>query len=228
MASSVWNSGGGAPQDAYSYARSLAVAALGLPAEQMLFHFDPYFLLGDAGKVVVAGGSASRSGQIQALRLATGASAGSAIALVDGATAAEPQSIVAGATKKFWIGMLMGLSVAPPVVSGDLAGFYGQLSGTTRMIIGARGASSLTNFVAFGDTGGTIDSGLAFDATRRLHQFWRDGTTGNYQIDSLPKVQGDIRPSTNITSRLIVDNTGSGAVDLQAEFVWRAIAVAKE
>lgn len=131
----------------------------------------------------------------------------------------------AGATKKIWVGAYMSLNTA--VAAGENLFVGSQDSaGTDRLIIGARGSSSTTNFVAHGDTGGAIDSTIALDTNKHLHQFWRDGATGNYKIDTNATVQGDVRPST--TSAPVAKVVNASVNSRTMTVVWAAWAAERE
>lgn len=220
------NSGGSSSaSDWDAYARGLASTALGVSSDQLLFKFFPVGITGPNAMTQVAAGTAARVLNTQGLRMSTGG-AGTLIYLSH-YEASMTNLVVAGAAKKFWVGSMMKLNQAT-IAAGELLG-CGTLGFATNenCIMGARGSSSLANFVCWADAGagGFINSGLALDTTRRLHQFWRDGTTGNYKIDALATVQGDVRPSVDsagcITAR-------SGAVSRDVTFTWWAVAAPLE
>jgi hypothetical protein len=218
------DSGAATPLDAAAYARSLAEEALGVSGDDLLFHFHLFPGTGDLGAQVIVGAPGNRSEVVNQLQRLNSGGAGFVI-VAPTYEITEPNLFVAGAAKKFWVGGEFAL-VASAAAAGEHCGIGGIVSASTEnMVIGMRGSTSVTNFVAYADLGSPIDSGLALDTTRRIHQFWRDGTTGNYKIDDLAVVQGNTRPAANCSPIAVAR---SGAVARSVDFLWFAGAAPRE
>lgn len=217
---------GGGTEDWESYARNLAAADLGVTGQDLLFKFYPVGITGTNGMTQVAAGSAARVASTQRLRMSTGG-AGTLIYLTH-YEATMASLFAAGAAKKMWVAADMKLEQAT-IAAGQMLG-CGSLGFATNenLVMGAHGDSSTANFVCWGNAGAGvfINSGVPLDTIVRIHRFWRNGTTGNYNPGSgASTVQGDVRPSVDsagcITAR-------SGAASKDVSFRWWAVAAPRE
>lgn len=219
----------GGVNDAESYAKNLALSALNLTAnpERLLFFYHPFYARGELGLTLSLTGTATRTGQLQALRLSTGATglSNAEVFATTTASATAPRYIATGAGKKWWVGGYF--SINNGIAASEFAGIMGNdLSSGQVLSVGARGSSSATNFTAWASTNGTIDSGLALDTNKRLHQFWRDGTTAHYKIDTNPAVSGNVSPGANCLMEAGAKNFSSN--DRAIDIVWMAVAAERE
>jgi hypothetical protein len=220
--------------------RRIAAAAMGVPETSLVGGFYNIGFEGETSGAFSQAGTGARVGVAQKLQLNTGTTAGSHVIVspvaVTGATA--PKILQIGAGKKWWVGGIFSLSLTPPIVAGDAGGII--LHENTAGFIGHVGfnfTASAANFAVniSGGAGGSIDSGVPFDTAFRLHEFWRDGTTGNYRTNMATNlrgalgnpVQGNIRPSVISAIGAGMQITG-GATDLVEVCEWIAAWVEME
>lgn len=224
-----------------AFSMSVAADALGVDPEQLVGGFyNIGFYGGDVYAAFSQAGTGARVGIAQKLRLNTGTTNSShcliSPSLVTSANAPKPLQI--GAAKKWWVGGVYALSLTPPIVAGDAGGIILHES-TVGFIghIGFHATASTANFGVniFGGSGGSIDSTVAFDTSARLHEFWRNGTTGTYRttLATLMRgtlgagVTGDIRHSVIATIGAGMQ-ISTGGVDLQADYEWIAAWAERE
>jgi hypothetical protein len=209
------------------YWRSVACSRLNMRPDQVLWYFYEFPARGTSGIAVSAGGTSTanyQAGPPAALRISTagtGANQYQAWSAAVDAGALRPLMFKAGTGAKWWVSSQFALPSTPRSTATVGVGMVDNSA--IRMILGERGATSATNFVAYSDAGTPIDSGRAIDAASRVHAAWRDGSNGFYQIDSFAAVQGDIRPAADADIYLTVVDTAANAHNL--DIVWWGAAM---
>jgi hypothetical protein len=187
---------------------------------------------GEFGFVVTAngsgGGTGSRTGQVQALRISGGTNGNLSMVQAPASATTSPKAFRNSATAKMWMGanfQMVALS------SGSTRSMYfgcrDVAAGPDRFVMGMRAAASTTNFVAAEqNSGGTPTSwitGPALDTNPHIHEFWRDGSTGHYAVDSSVVGSANIRPQADCFAAVFSNGNASPAP--QADWSWLAYAV---
>src|SRR5688572_3151976 len=182
--------------DAESNARATALTDLGLTAtpERMLWHFHPFYSWGSQTTSLTNTGTASQATAVQGWTLATGATINSrAIANPTSSSTAQIWFVV-GAGKKIWVSSRFKVNTAVGAAD-ELLRMLSDFTALSHLTMGVNGTTSTALFSTVCPTGGAITSAVAVDTSFHDHTFFRDGTTGNYRVDTNAVVQGDIRPS---------------------------------
>lgn len=204
-----------------SYWASRAKAALGLTDENMLFDMHIFGSRNLNGVSAITG--TGTTGGAQWLRLnCVGADVTRLAMGLPGAAAI----IQSAAAKKFYIAGRFRLTAAT-VESGTHGGIgVGAGNAAETLVVGSRGATSTANYVAWGNNGTSINSGVPYDTTRRTHEFYRNGTTGLYLIDKVLRGTGDVQATAD--ANLVAVAAAAAAVNRSIEFSWFAVAVELE
>ena len=219
------------PYDAEQYYKKLAASRLGVSAKNLLFLWFPFYAIGVGGRSAITSGSGVDSILAQGWHLETGTTNSSYRSYAFnfgtfGATTAQ-KNLIAGAGKKWWSCTRMALS-GNSWSSGEYAGAVGSdIVTANRLIVGVHGATSTTKFAAYSDTA-ALTSTVDLDTAERVHEAWRDGSTGNYAIDEGTAVQGDLRPTVDCAMIAIqVANASSGNHNRGVDIFWSAFATIK-
>jgi hypothetical protein len=232
---------GGASGGLLAHTRQIAATALGVDPNTLAGDFYPIGVSGSTGRNMVAagGGTLPGGGAVTRLRLQTSATANSLVVIRATANSAgEPRIIPTGAAKKWWIGGVWNRGDAVALAAGDSAGLLiSAATGGNVGFIGMRQDGSGTNFVAALSNGAFsyINSGVAFDTQRRFHEFWRDGTTGNYRLNLATNlygslgspVQGNIQLANDATFGIVIQN-GAGGTNYVCDYEWVAAWAVQE
>lgn len=205
----------------------IAAAKLGLQPASLISDLNDYGRKGEGGYIThtTITAPATRTPQLQALRLSTGVNG--EFTVYDAPRSAgdfAPRSVAAGAAVKVFLVCRMKFNTAVSATASMGCGLFDSAT-SINVIMGGRGPVSTTHYQCYGAVGTTINSGIALDTgVYHTHIYWRDGATSYYQIDNNAPVAGDVRVLNDSLRGICVRDTVSGA-NREIDFAWSYLAV---
>jgi hypothetical protein len=202
----------------------LAEAAddLNVTQSSLLFDFHPFATRGIAGLLPVTNSGSIVNTQPLMTRASTVGGAGAFAWAVAGTNhTGYPRAATTGAATKWWIKARLKIPTITSLVAASRIGVGFTTTGGPQQLMGIVGSVSTANFAAFG-----ANSGVAIDAALHDHKMWRDGTNGNYRVDTNATVQGVTAVGGDSAAALLnADLTGEVAArDVDAVYMaWAAV-----
>jgi hypothetical protein len=166
----------------------MAEAADDLNVSQSSLQFDwhPYSLRGFMGLLLVTSGGSFTNAQQQVSRISNaGGAAAFAWAVAGTNNTGYPKVALTGAATKWWLKARFKIPTITTLVAASRLGVGFTTTGGPQQLMGVVGSVSTANFSTFG-----ANSGIAIDTAFHDHKMFRDGTNGNYKVDTNAVVQG--------------------------------------
>lgn len=196
---------GGSPKDLSAYWLDAAATKLGVSGATLLYTFHDFTTRGVNGLTLTNTGTGAGASYVDgAVQLSKGSTAGGNSYAQPAMTLTTVAKIIpVGASDKWWAACYFRNDTA--AAGGGIAAMGGYGPSVPEWWLGYHATYSATNWIFWGRTGGAIDSGVAVD-TGVFHEFqgWRDGTTGNLQIDGGSVVQGNVLPTTTAAWHMMI------------------------